>query len=91
MIASGRMFGPFQKVILQLLELPFAEGALKGLVMELKDGAFPLVAGIVPTLKIEEAFDQADVAILVGAKPRGPGMERKDLLNDNAKIFKEQG
>lgn len=85
------MFGPYQKVILQLLELPFAEGALKGLVMELKDGAFPLVADIKPTLKVDEAFDQADVAILVGAKPRGPGMERKDLLNENAKIFKEQG
>ena len=82
------MFGPYQKVILQLLELPVAEGPLKGLVMELKDGAFPLLVDIRPTLKTEEAFDQADVAVLVGAKPRGPGMERKDLLNDNAKIFK---
>ena len=85
------MFGPYQKVILQLLELPFAEGALKGLVLELKDGAFPLLADIKPTLKLEEGFDQADVAVLVGAKPRGPGMERKDLLTENAKIFKEQG
>ncbi len=76
---------------MQLLELPFAEGPLNGLVLELKDGAFPLVADIKPTLKADEAFDQADVAILVGAKPRGPGMERKDLLNENAKIFKEQG
>ena len=59
--------------------------------MELNDGAFPLVAEIRPTLKAEEAFDQADAAILVGAKPRGPGMERKDLLSENAKIFKEQG
>ena len=74
-----------------MLELPFAEGPLQGLVLELKDGAFPLVAEIRPTLKVEEAFDQADVAVLVGAKPRGPGMERKDLLNENAKIFKEQG
>ena len=57
--------------------------------MELKDGAFPLVADIKPALKIEEAFDQSDVAVLVGAKPRGPGMERKDLLTENAKIFKE--
>ena len=91
MIAQGRMFGPYQKVILQLLELPAAEKVLNGLVMELKDCAFPLVADIKPTTKVEEAFDQADVAILVGAKPRGPGMERKDLLNENAKIFKAQG
>ena len=85
------MFGPYQKVILNLLELPFAEGALKGLVLELKDGAFPLLADIKPTLDVDEAFDQIDVAVLVGAKPRGPGMERKDLLNENAKIFKVQG
>ena len=73
------------------MELPAAEGVLQGLVLELKDGAFPLVAGIVATTKVEEAFAQADVAVLVGAKPRGPGMERKDLLNENAKIFKAQG
>jgi malate/lactate dehydrogenase len=85
------MFGPYQRVILNLLELPFAEGALKGLVLELKDGAFPLLADIKPTLDVDEAFDQIDVAVLVGAKPRGPGMERKDLLNENAKIFKIQG
>ena len=85
------MFGPYQKVILNLLELPFAEGPLKGLVLELKDGAFPLLADIKPTLDVDEAFDQIDVAVLVGAKPRGPGMERKDLLNENAKIFKVQG
>jgi len=91
MIAQGRMFGPYQKVILQLLELPAAEQVLQGLVMELKDCAFPLVADIKSSTKIEEAFDQSDVAILVGAKPRGPGMERKDLLNENAKIFKAQG
>ena len=59
--------------------------------MELKDCAFPLLAGIVSTTKSEEAFKDADVAVLVGAKPRGPGMERKDLLLENAKIFKEQG
>ena len=91
MIAQGRMFGPYQKVILQLLELPFAEGALKGLVMELKDGAFPLVSEIIPSINPDEAFNQSDVAILVGAKPRGPGMERKDLLQANAAIFKAQG
>ena len=85
------MFGPYQKIILNLLELPFAEGPLKGLVLELKDGAFPLLADIKPTLDVDEAFDQIDVAVLVGAKPRGPGMERKDLLNENAKIFKVQG
>lgn len=56
--------------------------------MELRDGAFPLVADIIPTVKAEEAFNQADCAVLVGAKPRGPGMERKDLLSENAKIFK---
>ena len=76
---------------MQLLELPFAEGALKGLVLELQDGAFPLVAQIIPTLDAQVAFKDADVAILVGAKPRGPGMERADLLNENAKIFKAQG
>ena len=85
------MFGPYQRVILQLLELPFAENLLKGLVLELKDGAFPLVAEIIPTTNQEEAFKDADVAVLVGAKPRGPGMERKDLLTENAKIFKAQG
>jgi len=84
MIAQGRMFGPYQKVILQLLELPAAEGPLQGLVLELKDGAFPLVSQIIATTKVEEAFAKADVAVLVGAKPRGPGMERKDLLTANA-------
>lgn len=88
MIAQGRMFGPYQKVILQLLELPMAEGPLKGLCLELQDGAFPLVHEIIATTNTEEAFKDADVAVLVGAKPRGPGMERKDLLNENAKIFK---
>ena len=82
------MLGPYQKVILQLLELPVAIQALKGLVMELKDSAFPLVHEIVATDDVNVAFKDADVALLVGAKPRGPGMERKDLLNENAKIFK---
>lgn len=91
MIAQGRMFGPYQKVILSLLELPMAEGPLKGTCLELQDGAFPLVHEIIATTNTEEAFRDADVAVLVGAKPRGPGMERKDLLNENAKIFKAQG
>eukprot|EP00350_Pseudokeronopsis_sp_OXSARD2_P008017 CAMPEP_0170545262 /NCGR_PEP_ID=MMETSP0211-20121228/3715_1 /TAXON_ID=311385 /ORGANISM="Pseudokeronopsis sp., Strain OXSARD2" /LENGTH=286 /DNA_ID=CAMNT_0010849117 /DNA_START=213 /DNA_END=1073 /DNA_ORIENTATION=- len=68
-----------------------AESLLKGLVMELRDCAFPLIADIVPTTDAEVAFKDADVAVLVGAKPRGPGMERKDLLAENAKIFKAQG
>jgi len=86
-IAQGRMFGPYQKVILHLIELPFAEKYLNGLVMELKDSAYRTVAGIVPTMEDEVGFKDVDVAILVGAKPRGPGMERKDLLEANAKIF----
>ena len=68
-----------------------AEGPLKGLCLELQDGAFPLLHQIIATTNTEEAFKDADVAVLVGAKPRGPGMERKDLLNENAKIFKAQG
>ncbi len=68
-----------------------AEGPLKGLCLELQDGAFPLLHEIIATTNTEEAFKDADVAVLVGAKPRGPGMERKDLLNENAKIFKAQG
>lgn len=87
-IAQGRMFGPYQKVILQLLELPAAEKVLKGLVMELNDGAYPLVHEIIPSTDANIAFKDIDVAVLVGAKPRGPGMERGDLLAANAKIFK---
>lgn len=86
-IAQGRMFGPYQKVILQLIELPNAEGPLKGLVMELMDGAYPLVHQIIPTTDAMVGFKDADVALLVGARPRGPGMERSDLLSANAKIF----
>jgi malate dehydrogenase len=82
------MFGPYQKVILHLIELPYAEKLLAGLVMELEDSAYRCVAGIVPTLDVNEGFKDIDVAILVGAKPRGPGMERKDLLEQNAEIFK---
>lgn len=90
-IAQGRMFGPYQKVKLQLLELPPAEKVLKGLVMELNDGAYSMVDEIIPTTDPLVAFKDADVACLVGAKPRGPGMERGDLLAANAKIFKAQG
>ena len=92
-IASGEMLGKDQPVILQLLELPMekAQAALKGVMMELEDCAFPLLAGMVGTDDPRVAFKDADVALLVGAKPRGPGMERKDLLLENAKIFTEQG
>ena len=90
-IAQGRMFGPYQKVILQLIELPAAEKVLKGLVMELNDGAYNLVHSIVATTDPLVGFKDIDVAVLVGARPRGPGMERKDLLTANAAIFKAQG
>jgi len=92
-IASGQMLGPDQPVILQLLELPMdkAQSALKGVMMELEDCAFPLLAGMSGTADPKVAFKDANLALLVGAKPRGPGMERKDLLLENAKIFIEQG
>ncbi|RXR05420.1 malate dehydrogenase [Pseudoxanthomonas composti] len=92
-IASGEMLGKDQPVILQLLELPIekAQAALKGVIMELEDCAFPLLAGTVATDDPEVAFKDADIALLVGAMPRGPGMERKDLLLKNAEIFTVQG
>ena len=92
-IASGAMLGPDQPVILQMLELPMekAQAALKGVMMELEDCAFPTLAGMVGTDDPRVAFKDADYALLVGARPRGPGMERKDLLLENAKIFIEQG
>jgi len=90
-IASGAMLGPDQPVILQLLELPHAVKALDGVIMELKDCAFPLVKDIVGTDDVNRAFEGANVAMLVGAKPRGPGMERGDLLRDNGAIFTVQG
>ncbi|MBK9625164.1 MAG: malate dehydrogenase [Rhodocyclaceae bacterium] len=92
-IASGAMLGNDQPVILQMLELPMekAQAALKGVMMELDDCAFPLLAGMVGTDDPKVAFKDADYALLVGSKPRGPGMERKDLLMENAKIFIEQG
>jgi len=90
-IASGDLLGPNQPVILQLIEIPPALDMLKGVVMELEDAAFPLLAGIVATTDLEEGFKDTDYAILVGARPRGPGMERADLLSANGKIFGPQG
>ena len=90
-IASGDMLGKDQPVILQLLEITPALEALKGVVMELEDCAFPLLAGVTISDKAEEAFKDVDYAMLVGARPRGPGMERKDLLEANAAIFSAQG
>jgi malate dehydrogenase len=92
-IASGDMLGDDQPVILQLLELPLdrVQAALKGVMMELEDCAFPLLAGMSGTSDPNVAFRNVDIAMLVGARPRGPGMERKDLLLENAKIFIEQG
>lgn len=90
-IASGQLLGPDTPVILQLLEIPPALGALKGVEMELLDCAFPTLAGVVSTDEPDDAFADADYALLVGARPRGPGMERKDLLLENAKIFSVQG
>jgi malate dehydrogenase len=90
-IASGDMLGKDQPVILQLLEITPALGALQGVIMELNDCAFPLVKGVVGTDKLEEAFKDTDYALLVGSRPRGPGMERKDLLSANGAIFGPQG
>jgi malate dehydrogenase len=92
-IASGEMLGKDQPVILQLLEIPDekAQKALKGVMMELDDCAFPLLQSMIPTADPMVAFKDVDVALLVGARPRGPGMERKDLLEANGKIFGPQG
>jgi malate dehydrogenase len=90
-IASGQMLGADQPIILQLLEIPPALPALNGVVMELDDCAFATLAGIVATDDPNVAFKDSDYALLVGARPRGPGMERKDLLEANAAIFSVQG
>lgn len=90
-IAAGDMLGKDQPVILQLLEITPALGALQGVIMELHDGAFPLLAGVTASDDARTAFKDADIAMLVGSRPRGPGMERKDLLEANGKIFTEQG
>lgn len=92
-IASGEMLGKDQPVILQLLEIPNekAQQALQGVIMELDDCAFPLLVDVIGTDDPNVAFKDADYALLVGARPRGPGMERADLLQENAKIFTVQG
>jgi len=90
-IASGQMLGADQPVILQLLEIPPALPALEGVVMELSDCAFDTLAGMVATDDPNVAFKDSDYALLVGARPRGPGMERKELLEANAQIFSVQG
>lgn len=90
-IAAGEMLGPNQPVILQMLEITPALEALNGVAMELDDCAFPLLAGMICTDDAAVAFKDSDYALLVGARPRGPGMERKDLLEANAAIFSAQG
>jgi len=90
-IAAGDMLGPSRPVSLQLIEIPPVLDALRGVVMELEDCAFPLLHGVVATADYAEGFDGADICLLVGAKPRGAGMERKDLLTENGKIFGPQG
>lgn len=90
-IANGDLLGPDQPVILQLLDVPVAMQALEGVIMELDDCAFPLLAGVTASDDPNVAFKDVGVAMLVGAKPRGPGMERKDLLRENGPIFTSQG
>ncbi|MDM8561869.1 malate dehydrogenase [Candidatus Marithioploca araucensis] len=90
-IASGEMLGPEQPIILQMLEVPAALEALKGVVMEVDDCAYPLLQDITMTDDPNVAFSEVDYALLVGAAPRGPGMERSDLLKSNGEIFKVQG
>ena len=90
-IASGEMLGKDQPVILQLLDLPQAQKACQGVIMELDDCAFPLLAGVFATDNPDVAFKDADICLLVGARPRGPGMERADLLTANGAIFTVQG
>lgn len=90
-IASGQLLGSNQPVHLQLLEIPPALDALKGVAMELDDCAFPNLESVIATDDVEEGFQDAEYALLVGAKPRGPGMERADLLKGNAQIFSVQG
>src|SRR5699024_8713944 len=90
-IAAGDMLGQSQPFIIPLLEISPAVDALKGVSMELEDCAFPLLVGSVQTDVTNVAFKDADYALLVGARPRGPGMERKDLLEANAAIFSVQG
>ena len=90
-IASGEMLGQDQPIILSLLETPVAMKALEGVYMELQDCAYPLLKKVVLTDDPMKGFEEVDLALLVGSKPRGPGMERKELMEDNAKIFVTQG
>jgi len=90
-VTAGRMFGPYQPVNLRLLDIPKMLDSMKGIVMELEDCAFPLLSGVVATASPAEAFKDVNVVLMLGAFPRGPGMERKDLLKLNTNIFKEQG
>ena len=90
-IASGQMFGPDRPVALHLIEIPKALEALNGVVMELNDCAFPLLQEVVPTADLDRGFSGVNWSLLVGSVPRGPGMERKDLLGINGKIFTGQG
>jgi malate dehydrogenase len=90
-LANGTMLGPDQPVVLQLLEIPQAMEATKGVTMELQDCAFPLLAGVTLSSDPEEAFGDAEIALLVGARPRAKGMERRDLLEANGAIFSVQG
>ncbi|TKJ96342.1 malate dehydrogenase [Plantibacter flavus] len=90
-IASGQLLGPDRPVVLRLLEIPQGLGAAEGTALELQDCAFPLLAGVEATTEMSRAFDGVDVALLVGARPRGPGMERADLLAANGGIFAPQG
>jgi len=91
LVAKGELLGPETPIILHLLDIPFCQEALAGVVLEITDCAFPLVRGVVATTSVEEAFKDISYALLVGAFPRKEGMERKDLLLKNAAIFKEQG
>ena len=90
-IAAGELLGPSESLELRILEVPQAKEALEGVVMELEDCAFPLLKNVFTSTEPKEVFENVDIAILIGAKPRGPGMERKDLLKENAKIFISQG
>jgi len=90
-IASGGVFGPRQELILHLLDIPPMKQALEGVELEIEDGAYPLLKGIIATTDVKEAFTGVEIAVLVGSFPRKDGMERKDLLAKNAAIFREQG
>jgi len=91
LVAKGDLLGPNRPIILHLLDVPFCKEPLSGVELEVIDCAFPLVHGVVATTDVKEAFNKVDIALLVGAFPRKDGMERKDLLEKNASIFREQG